>query len=69
MSNYYPDGTGPNDPDAPWNARDREEFKVVHTDDICSQCGESPQDTDDGHMCSNCFCKNQEVEEDSQWTD
>ncbi len=61
MSNY-PDGTGPNDPNAPWNYKEPKmtEWEFCHVN-YCKDCGEC-LDLDENDICEKCF-KPEEIEE------
>jgi hypothetical protein len=56
MSNY-PDTTGPNDPNAPWNQKDLPDFKAA-TLGVCAECQRGEDDVvevDSDFICKVCF--------------
>lgn len=62
MSNNYPDGTGPNDPDAPWN-----EQELVCE---CTSCGKTFVAGDEGDNEKYCLrCERESLTEDMSCED
>lgn len=57
MSNYPP-GTGPNDPKAPWNAKDPPVFEPI----ACESCGKVEALNAD-NLCESCFLEKFDAEQ------
>jgi len=65
MSNY-PDGTGPNDPKAPWNQKELPEFEETSVGD-CEGCDQKFVPLNDDWICEKCFVVSMDLDEEEQW--
>lgn len=69
MSDNYPCGTGPSDPEAPWNEIEREPFVKCVDGSFCIVCEDFDVAVNLEHWCQHCFEAQQEIEETERWTD